>query len=366
MLAAFLSDEVDLAAMVLDYLTVRDLVNLSMTCHEGVQTWRVLIHASAQRRTQAATSVPDASLMPTNLGLQRMSYLRRVPSSAADGGGWLRALRCSEVLHSTVGPQPDHNWRTEWAGKNLERLGCKFAWALELREEGWTREHAEAFAILYTWCNRDLSCAIQTSASRFAASTWLLSEAMLAAACRCRDTAPVVYAKLRGRGGLAADDSAWEPLAAATPITRLTLQTTSIALAVHELAAAGVVWAGTPSTASESEGIVRFVSRKTARGALRSLVPVGSGRFALPPLSCVTLERVDPPGGWQWPADAGAIGHSSRKAVLSRTDERGTVCTSASEQMSSGSETAAGAPSLGRRPTSATSRCFLYTVHVEW
>ena len=47
--------------------------------------------------------------------------------------------------------------------------------------------------------------------------------------------------------------------------------------------------------------VVCFRAAPADAAGLHALVDVGSGRFALPPLSRVTLARVDEPGEWEPP-----------------------------------------------------------------
>ena len=75
--------------------------------------------------------------------------------------------------------------------------------------------------------------------------------------------------------------------------------THAVALAASDLTARGVVWSGQPSARVASEGVVCFRSRPAMGGAHRSMVHVGSGRYAVPPLTHVTVERIAEPGDWQ-------------------------------------------------------------------
>ena len=51
-------------------------------------------------------------------------------------------------------------------------------------------------------------------------------------------------------------------------------------------------------TTQAALGLVRFASAPPSGGGLRSLVDVGSGRYAVPPLATVMVESVEEP--WQW------------------------------------------------------------------
>ena len=156
----------------------------------------------------------------------------------------------------------------------------------------------------------------------------MLCEALTQQAAKQRfNRPPAVCAKLAGRGGLSADDPAWEALlrttcaaeeaARAGPLIGedttsniVSFRTNAVALAATDVTRRGVVWSGQPTADVPGPGIVYFRQRALAGGAHRSLVEVGSDRYALPPLARVTLERVDEPGEWQ----------------LSDEDRGGTLC----------------------------------------
>ena len=293
------------------------------------------------------------------------------PRLALNGAGpsHLFVLGAVTALESAVGPRPsDLDWRAEFSLAERNRFACKFAWSLELREMKWPQEEADVVSIVYTWGNRSLSAAARDGSRTFAASTWAVGEALLRAAlrsprCNSRLAAhPPLYAKLRGRGGLAHGDETWEcllggggggggdaPAAPAAPaaLPGQTFATRGIALATAEHArTSAVVWAGQPTASPFEGGVVRFLPARPDTAGIHALVDVGSGRYALPPLSLVTLVRVDEPGEWRLEEDAGECSSSSSS-------------TSGDSSGSSGS----GSSSSPDRPKT---RCRLYTVRVAW
>lgn len=165
-----------------------------------------------------------------------------------------------------------------------------------------------------TWGNQAISRAVHERSAALAASTWAVCEALVQAAVRCRhQRQPPVYANLCGRGGLATDDAAWKALVDVSDASKLlTFTTGGIALATVETAQLGVVWSGQPSTGAGAVGVVCFRAARDGRqsrsGNFRTLVAVGSGRYALPPFARVTLEKVEEGGEWSlsWASDGQA------------------------------------------------------------
>lgn len=132
----------DTIALVVDALPATALGQLCTLTHK----WRgIIIPAAAERRVRRCRPAILAVMLP------------RIDSAAMDArnGGWLRALAAIELLITTVGDRPEHTWHADWLASNtplapgsIERLKCKFAWALELREDAWPREHAAAVTLL--------------------------------------------------------------------------------------------------------------------------------------------------------------------------------------------------------------------------
>jgi hypothetical protein len=216
------------------------------------------------------------------------------------------------LLDTTVGPCPaQRTWRDEFVQLNLgplDRFCCKFAWALELRELRWPYEHADALPVLYTWANDRICETVQARDAAFAASVWAVGEALVAAAVRQRVhlggvlAHPLVYANLSGRGGLLQTDAAWEVLTKPPPADgQLVLRTRAVVLASDGGSNAAIVWAGQPHAKAGAAGVVCFRPCAADASGLHALIDVGSGRFALPPLSEVRLESVTPAGEWRAP-----------------------------------------------------------------
>jgi hypothetical protein len=303
----------DILLSILDTIPAVKLGQLAST----QRRWPTLVSEAAQRRAlrQGMAALPIVHA--------------RTLQPLAPPTAWLCALGWCEIIEDRVGVRPERGWRTDWeqasrrAGTTdvhtntlsqpgaIARKLCKFAWALELLELAWPREHAEALPLLHTWANGAIARGVRERSSTYAASTWVLCDALAQQATRQRFQRPVgpVYAKLAGRGGLSTDDPAWNVLLptacttgtaadAAVPISKpVWFRTNAVALAAS--ARQGVVWSGQPTGHAAGPGIVQFRQRAMAGGAIRSLVEVGSDRYALPPLACITLESVDEPGEWK-------------------------------------------------------------------
>ena len=275
--------------------------------------WLNAARQAARRRVQAR---PE---------LAGRIYRRLRAQDGQHGPSFLSALGMVWLLEDTVGARPaSHTWRDEFFGAvfdqtnpagtpspgALVRVCCKFPWALELREAQWPLDHADALPLLYTWANARISHAVENRSAGLAASVWAAGDALIAAAGRQHihmggASQPPLYANLSGRGGLMYDgDHVWERL---TPhaTAAVTFRTSAIVLAADgESCAAGIVWAGQPRASSaQAAGVVRFLPAAADASGLHALVDVGSGRYALPPLSLVSLLSVEPPGAWNFPWD---------------------------------------------------------------
>lgn len=313
----------DLLLLILENLSALALVRVATT----QRRWRALLCEAARRRAllrgeavkQLVTAVPIITGLPK--------------------AGWLRALTCVEALEASVGVRPDRCWRAEWETSSgpdstsdaegiiaapaddlasqikssilsqpgaIERNVCKFAWALELRELAWPREHAQALALLYTWGNQAISRSVRQRSPLLTASTWIVCEALAQAYARQMGASRphLVYANLHGRGGLIADDPRWKALLAPHVARGTSFSTSAIAMTASEMTRRGVVWSGQP-TAAAGAGVACFKPRLAAFGSRRSLVDVGSGRFALPPFACVTVHAVEEAGEWRLGKDEG-------------------------------------------------------------
>ena len=297
--------------------------------------------------------------------MSRVTATTLPPPSCSDSCSNGRRLadfdaRSASATLEAVGERPppsDPDWRDqEFKALNIgpfEKYVCKFAWALELRENGWPREQAEAMAILYTFANGALSRGVREGSRAFAASTYAIRDALGAAALRQglyrgghqQGMHEPLYANLRGRGGLATEDPRWEEWLLSVCGCRAAgsssssggssegsgggsgggeggggaFLTSAIALAAGELTRAGIVWAGQPHAARAAAGVVCFRAAPADATGLHALVDVGSGRYALPPLSRVSLVRVDEPGEWEigwlpsaWEARGGDRGDATR------------------------------------------------------
>ena len=274
----------DIFALIFDALEAPDVGGAARVSRQ----WRLAATRAAENRLQQRTT------LFANLGQPHWPC-------------WLSALGMVWLLDEMVGPSPkDRTWQDEFEKAYpgmLMRVTCKFPWSMELREAGWPKEHADVLPMVYTWPN---SKATFPQAKGFAACIWAVREALVAAASRqalnaVGPTPPLLYANLHGRGGLQTMDANWEALE--RPFlylgTSRTFRTLSIALAGD--GPAGIYWSGLPSTAASCSGVVCFRQGPADSSGLHALVDVGSGRFAVPPLTTVRLLRIDAPGSWRLP-----------------------------------------------------------------
>ena len=282
--------------------------------------WLKMARESAQRRvaqkTDAAACIYDRCGQP------------KMPS-------WLSMLGSITWLEERVGQRRhDRDWRDEFLLLKMGPVENKlvgFAWPLELRELGWPPEHAEALAVLATWVDKLFNFRIH----EFAASAWMVREALVHAAKRqpihMSNAHPHLYAMLGrdgappflkpDRGSDSRSDSqqqfpevdvcCWNKLTRLVKgryaLSKLTsdqratnfLRTDAITLATDGSTNAGLVWRGQPG--HQVRHVVRFIPKAADEKGLHALVYVGSGLYALPPLSCVRLESTDAPFTWKLP-----------------------------------------------------------------
>lgn len=286
--------------------------------------WGALVADVAHRRAGGAGG--EGAVRDALIDARRAAF-RLAPAPC-----WLRAMATIEALEASVGERPSSSWRADWgrgdpdeegdeeaegaaAGVRsrrsplsqpgaIERYSCKFAWALELRELAWPRDHADALALLGTFATADVARSVRARSSAHAASTWVLCDALTQAAARqMRLARTLTYACLTGRGGLATDDPVWAALLAEDPACGVTFSTSTVALAASSELQAAVVLRSAPSArtlaAAHLVGVVCFEPRPPLHGGFRALVDVGSGRTALPPFAHVRLVAVDEPGEWR-------------------------------------------------------------------
>ena len=251
------------------------------------------------------------------------------------------------VLDQVVGPCPNtRTWRQEWVGMRMEELrlngnaqlanrkdcgenGCQSLenWANMRgaavqwkKDQGWDPEHALAYTLL-GGCNRGaLARCVRERSGQYAASLHLISRAL---AARVADPAPDVYYHLCGRNGLAVSDSAWAALLEPDAKPGLKVVITSNAVGrddpgcfpidaskacsgFHDkyLAGRDATGATLYSYCLIAAPVVKFVSAPSSKAAghtvHHTVVRVdGEGhRWEMPPLSTITLKKIDPPGTW--------------------------------------------------------------------
>ena len=247
-------------------------------------------------------------------------------------------LRSIEVLDAIVGPKPAGSWRDRWPELQYAKfLRVDESWAgLQHREtviqffrdnihvieaelakiresidwkveSGWPRTLAEDYTLIMTHFKAALGDSVSEASRDFAAAVHLLRDALTLRA-PLEAVAPDAYTDLDGTYGMKTNDSAW---AALTPdaapgvsfVTHAPLEASAHPRCLSDagFSAAVVLNTGIDYAPMDSD-IVRFRSRGRAGGKHRSLVRTAATpserQYDLPPLSRVTLERIDEAGSW--------------------------------------------------------------------
>ena len=327
----------ELQARVLSFLpSAADLGRASSV----TATWRDMAQECAEQRACAA------ALMP---------YRGRSAQPGATGPSWVRILHTCEALEEAVGQPPAHSWKEEWFPLQLQSLrlrataagpeaeaslntmlldpgvlaevsrswqpgggsdvesflrdnsAASVGWKLA---QGWPHARAQAYTLLASSCKAVLGHAVRSRLPAFAASTHLLCRALGECAWLARP-APDAYKDLGGAYGLCKHDPAWAALDTAAPpaigtsfvssamleasASRACLSAEGFCTPVH-VGNDGIEYQPQPSA------VVRFRSAATDRFGFHSLLPTAltedETEYDLPPLSTVTLQRVDAPGSW--------------------------------------------------------------------
>ena len=247
-------------------------------------------------------------------------------------------LRSIELLDAVVGPKPAGSWRDRWPElqyakflrvdeslallhdretvlqlfrNNIHVIDAELA---KIRESidwkvqwGWPRTLAEDYTLIMTHFKAALGDSVSEASRDFAAAVHLLRDALTLRA-PLEAVAPDAYTDLDGTYGMKTNDGAW---AALTPdaapgvsfVTRAPLEASAHPRCLSDagFSAAVVLNTGIDYAPMDSD-IVRFRSRGRAGGKHRSLVRTAATpserQYDLPPLSRVTLERIDEAGSW--------------------------------------------------------------------
>ena len=266
-------------------------------------------------------------------------------------------LRSIEILDDVVGPKPAGSWRDRWPelqyakflrvdeslallhdretvlqlfranihviDAELAKIRESIEWKVE---SGWPRTLAEDYTLIMTHFKAALGDSVSAASRDFAAAVHLLRDALTLRAPR-EAVAPDAYTDLDGTYGMKTNDGAWAaltpdaapgvsfvthaPLEVCSGVTRPPTPSTRCfptqasahprCLSDAGFSAAVVLNTGIDYAPMDSD-IVRFRSRGRAGGKHRSLVRTAATpserQYDLPPLSRVTLERIDEAGSW--------------------------------------------------------------------
>jgi hypothetical protein len=304
----------DLMASIVAHLYGRTIGGLALTC--SVLYDRVASHAAA---------VVSAS---------RHELASIVGAQARPAPLWLRAHAATSELETRIGPR--HATRPWWAeyvplmtaesasheqtvdvrtymrgghhslSALLRRHARSLAWMVDA---GWPPSHAAPVMVLCSCAAAAIGGAIRQRSPAYTASVHAVCEALRARAHAVSTAAPLTYAAIDGRYGLAAADPAWLALTSLHALPGTSIVTSSPLLAsVHATQLPDPACSGpTQRLASAALGsldagscLVVFVSeaRRSVGDALRSLLQIAPEAYALPPHTTVTLLASFPPGAW--------------------------------------------------------------------
>ena len=291
--------------------------------------------APTPKDAHAILSQPDITVTNKSdkiIQLQKLLKLQatvlRLNQAGEDG-----ALRLVFGIERAVGPKPaERTWRDEWvdawmerkqlAGENAKRANYEpggissidkfigqdtkqIEWKVNA---GWPREQAEAYTEISMSIKVSLAAAVRERSDRYAASTHEVCEALEGAARRQTEVAPLMYGNLVGLFGYASEDPAWEALRQPGAMPGLGLVTNGI---VKGMAPSANTFpddkgyciceniGGKQTFVLQDSDIVCIRSAPKDAAGYHSLVQVGTTAYSMPPLSTVTLEKVQEPGEWE-------------------------------------------------------------------
>lgn len=229
-----------------------------------------------------------------------------------------------------------HSWQSEWAALRLEeykitgqfagedekwvekndspaafieRNRVKVEWKIRA---GWPTELAEAYTCVASGGLCSIGRAIrEESAARWAACAYVVRDALCGptAFVAGAPPAPPCFRHLSGRFGLANNDPAWKRLLRPHVEPGTSFVTSTITMASDDSACfqdrkgyrVELTYSNEKGRSYEVQDsdVVCILSSARDEHGLHSLVQVAAGSYHAPPLTSVTLERVQAPGEWQ-------------------------------------------------------------------
>ena len=238
------------------------------------------------------------------------------------------------TIERAVGPKPKgRTWRDEWVDAFVERgritgetfsrstfesggagspenyvknLHDGITW--KVNTGGWPRDQAEAFEVITGCLKAPISAAVRDRSGRYAASTHLVCECLAQRARQMTKVAPPIYYNLTGFFGLATDDPAWEVLT--KPDAKPGLGFVSNGVVGGPQADSRyfpndqgfhvyLVRGGAACFELQDSDVVMITSRSKDEDGYHSLVQTVALGYQMPPLTTVTLEKVQQPGEWE-------------------------------------------------------------------
>ena len=216
----------------------------------------------------------------------------------------------SPIIHASFSPGGE---------SSVDRKILSYASSIQWKiDQGWTRPHAELYQLVDTNLKAAIGASVQQRSQRYAASIYGLLDA-LRAASELTTQVPVMqplYYNLSGAYGLISSDKAWmalqEPgacvgmrfvtysMAQGLPASAESFPSEdgycSVSYATHDTDEEGVTYHYEPVDSD----IVCFRCGPADADGLHSMInDHETGTHVVPPLTTVTLERIDEPGCWE-------------------------------------------------------------------
>ena len=239
------------------------------------------------------------------------------------------AVMAASWIERVVGSKPERTWLEEWPAMRVEEMlltgqhrGETPKWVAEnappsrflkfsaqavkwKRSAGWSEEDADAETAISSNGHAAIGAAVRDRSDRYAASTYAACEALLTAARMMEAPEPPTFRHLHGLMSLTTTDAAWRSLPDAE--VGHSFVTSTIAFASDHsdsLTETGycvpvIDTDGKLTYRPQDSDVVCFVSAPPDGRGFHSLVQVSPSGYHLPPMTTVTLQKVESPGSWQ-------------------------------------------------------------------
>ena len=230
----------------------------------------------------------------------------RKPKDVAWEDEFPEAMMERDQLLGVSKPRSDYE---EGGVSSVAKKLLDFADAIQWQvDNGWPREQASAYTVISSCASAPLAAAVRERSARYAASTHVICETLTEQARRLTTPAPPVYRHLTGVFGLANDDPAWGVLLRSD--TRPGLSFVTNARCIGQIPNSNFF----PDdqgfyVAKNVQGVRSYHLQDSDVVCIRSAPNDSSyhsmirgnhlGTHYSPPLTTVTLEKVEEPGEWE-------------------------------------------------------------------